>query len=235
MLQALTIDKFSPVPMYHQLAVELEGHILGGALLPGTKLESEPKLASLVGVSLPTIRQAIDQLVKKGLLVRRRGVGSIVVIDACQGDPLASIYDELQKSGRRPTTKVISFIAQAPGDSPEAPAYSFTRTRSSNSEPVALLRNEVFGEVYGLCKENLESRGFQQILREANVGLRSNTRQIGAVVATEEEASMLGVRPGTALVEIRQQTLDRNARIISIGHHLCRADAGILSYTLSAS
>jgi GntR family transcriptional regulator len=214
MLQALTIDKFSPVPMYHQLAVELEGHILGGALLPGTKLESEPKLASLVGVSLPTIRQAID---------------------ACQGDPLASIYDELQKSGRRPTTKVISFTAQAPGDSPEAPAYSFTRTRSSNSEPVALLRNEVFGEVYGLCKENLESRGFQQILREANVGLRSNTRQIGAVVATEEEASMLGVRPGTALVEIRQQTLDRNARIISIGHHLCRADAGILSYTLSAS
>src|SRR4051794_41940887 len=65
-------------------------------------------LADQLGLSRPTVRQAIQTLVDKGLLVRKRGVGTQVVNAPIRRTvELTSLYDDLTRSGLRPTTTVL--------------------------------------------------------------------------------------------------------------------------------
>jgi GntR family transcriptional repressor for pyruvate dehydrogenase complex len=71
------------------LAAELESRILEGSLKPGDRLPSERDLAVELGVSRPSLREAIQKLVSKGLVVTRHGGGTVVTdrLDAQFVDP----------------------------------------------------------------------------------------------------------------------------------------------------
>ena len=75
----VALDRSSPVPLYFQLAQAFEKAILDGALKPGDRFENELALGKRLNLSRPTTRRAIQELVDKGLLVRKRGVGTQVV------------------------------------------------------------------------------------------------------------------------------------------------------------
>mgnify|MGYP001363810355 CR=1 FL=1 len=60
------------------IAHELERRILEGALKPGDRLQPERDLAAELGVSRPSLREAIQKLISKGLLVSRHGGGTFV-------------------------------------------------------------------------------------------------------------------------------------------------------------
>ncbi|GGG68905.1 hypothetical protein GCM10011374_36670 [Kocuria dechangensis] len=75
---SLAIDKHSPVPLYYQLALVLEGAIHSGVLAPGTRLDNELELASRLRVARVTVRSALHRLVEAGLVVRTPGVGTHV-------------------------------------------------------------------------------------------------------------------------------------------------------------
>lgn len=68
----------SPLPLYHQLADLLLSRIRGGDYQTGSRIPSENQLATAFGIGRPTARQAIDVLVRKGYLSRRRGSGTYV-------------------------------------------------------------------------------------------------------------------------------------------------------------
>lgn len=68
----------SPIPLYRQLADQLGDDIRNGRYAPGSRIPSENQLAATNGIGRPTARQAIDLLVRKGLLTRRRGAGTFV-------------------------------------------------------------------------------------------------------------------------------------------------------------
>jgi GntR family transcriptional regulator len=69
----------SPIPLYRQLAdILMEGIRSGDYHAVGARIPSEPQLAKDYGIGRPTVRQAIDVLVRKGMLERRRGSGTYV-------------------------------------------------------------------------------------------------------------------------------------------------------------
>jgi GntR family transcriptional regulator len=72
------LDSALPTPLYHQLAEELSAQVRGGAYAPGQKIPSEHELATRYGIGRPTVRQATDSLIQRGMLVRRRGSGTFV-------------------------------------------------------------------------------------------------------------------------------------------------------------
>ena len=78
-LGSFAVDRSSPVPLYFQVAQHLEHAIDSGALPPGTLLLNEIALADALKLSRPTMRRAMQTLVDKGLVVRRRGIGTRVV------------------------------------------------------------------------------------------------------------------------------------------------------------
>ena len=104
----IQVDRNSPVPLYFQVAQHLEQMIESGDLATGTRLENETGLADQFGLSRQTMRRAIEYLVDRGLLVRRRGVGTQVVHAKVRRQvELTSLYDDLAASGRTPTTRVL--------------------------------------------------------------------------------------------------------------------------------
>ena len=68
----------SPVPLYHQLQEILRQRIGAKAWAVGGQIPSEHELCAAYGVTRPTVRQALEGLVREGLLVKRRGKGAFV-------------------------------------------------------------------------------------------------------------------------------------------------------------
>src|ERR1700755_1759879 len=107
---SLQVDRNSPVPLYFQVAQHLERLIESGALAAGSRLENEADLAQGLALSRPTWRRPIEYLVHRDLLIRKRGVGTQVVPAKVRRQvELTSLYDDLDKNQRAPSTQVLSF------------------------------------------------------------------------------------------------------------------------------
>lgn len=67
-----------PVPMYRQLADYIRAAVDRGDLTPGAGLPSETGLADATGVSVDTVRLALAELRKAGVVVTAQGIGSFI-------------------------------------------------------------------------------------------------------------------------------------------------------------
>lgn len=141
-LAGATLDHSSPVPLYHQGGPASGRGDRGRPPAGGSTLESESDLAGRLGISCPTMRAAIKQLVDKGLLMRRRGIGTRVAPQPVRrAVALTSLYDDLKEAGREPEICVLAFEeARCPPDiaehldlEPCAPVLSFDWLRLANS------------------------------------------------------------------------------------------------------
>jgi DNA-binding GntR family transcriptional regulator len=237
----VTIDRSSPVPLYFQLAGQLEAAIVSGALAPGSRLENEVQLADRCGLSRPTVRQAIQHLVDRGLLVRKRGVGTQVVqAQVRRPIELTSLYDDLAAARRSPRTRVLELetvpatdeIAKDLGVPPGTGVIRLRRLRLSDNEPLALLTNHLPTDIVGLTRDLLERRGLYEILRSAGVNLRIANQTIGARGATTAEARLLDERRGVPLLTMTRTTFDDKGRAIEYATHVYRASRYSFTSTL---
>ena len=104
----MDLDRTGPVPLCHQLAQRIERAIREGELPPGSRLENEVTLGERLSLSRPTVRRAIQELVDKGMLVRRRGIGTQVVHgQVTRRVELTSLFDDLSQESRHPVTTAL--------------------------------------------------------------------------------------------------------------------------------
>jgi DNA-binding GntR family transcriptional regulator len=228
----VVIDRASPVPLYFQVARQLEQAIESGELPPGSRLDNEIALAEELGLSRPTMRQAIQYLVDKGLLVRRRGVGTHVARARVRRPVgLTSLYDDLSGSGQQPTTTLLSHsvgaasgVVAATLEVPEGTAVlTLERLRRTRGEPLAIMRNHLRADLVQLDPAVLEHRGLYEVLREAGVILASAQQSIGARKASGSEARLLDEQRGAPLLTMRRTTFDDRGVVAEYGDHLYRA------------
>jgi GntR family transcriptional regulator len=106
----------SHVALHRQLAQQLRQAIGAGKYRPGDQLPTEPELAARHGVSRITARQAVMQLVRDALVVRRQGKGTFVAEPPVHHDlvDLRGIYDELVARGVNPSTELLEYGEIAP-------------------------------------------------------------------------------------------------------------------------
>ncbi|GAA0389797.1 GntR family transcriptional regulator [Streptomyces luteireticuli] len=237
------MDRSSPVPLYYQLAQQLEAAIEQGGLAPGSLLGNEIELAARLGLSRPTVRQAIQSLVDKGLLVRRRGVGTQVVHSQVRRPlELSSLYDDLETAGQRPATRLLSRtvepasaqVAAALGVPEGAEVVHIERLRLAHGEPVAHLRNDLPAGLLDLDGDVLAETGLYRLMRTAGITLHSARQTIGARAATPEEAELLGEPTGAPLLTMERTTFDDTGRAVEFGSHLYRASRYSFDFQLLA-
>jgi GntR family transcriptional regulator len=235
------VDRSSPVPLYYQLAPQLEGAIEHGRLSPGSLLGNEIELAGRLGLSRPTVRQAIQSLVDKGLLVRRRGVGTQVVHSQVKRPlELSSLYDDLQAAGQSPATHVrrnevqpaSTEVAAALGIAEGSDVVVLERLRSTYGEPMAYMTNYLPTDLLDLGTDKLEATGLYRLLRGAGVTLHSAQQAIGARSATAEESELLAEEAGAALLTMRRTTYDDKGRAVEYGTHIYRASRYAFEFQL---
>lgn len=224
----IRLDRASPVPLYFQLSQQVERAIVGGELVPGDRLDTEMVLAGELGLSRPTVRQAIQLLVDKGLLVRKRGVGTQVVHDQVRRAlELTSLHDDLARSGRRPGTRVLNLerVAADPETAgelelePGGEVWALERLRHVSGEPLAVMRNHVPVEVADLSAFDLEADGLYASLRRAGVTPAVARQRISARRATAVEAGLLDEARGAPLLAVRRTLLDNAGRPVELGRH----------------
>jgi GntR family transcriptional regulator len=227
-LAGVRLDHSSPVPLYHQAAQALERAIEDGRLPRGSKLDGELDLAEQLGISRPTIRAALKQLVDKGLLIRRRGIGTMVATKPVRrAVALTSLYDDLKESGREPTTRVLDFeetvcppeVAEQLELGPAAPVLRFERLRIAGDDPIALMRNFVPVGLLGIEKEDLERTGLYDLFRRSGIAPHVATQRVGARKANDEEAELLEMEVGDPVLTMTRTAYDTAGRPIEYGSH----------------
>jgi GntR family transcriptional regulator len=225
----VTLTPASPIPLYHQIADQLQKAIETGRLTKGDFLPSEIDLAERWSVSRPTARRAIQQLVDHGMLVRRRGVGTQVIASHVQrGMRLSSLYDDLEGSGRHPTTKVLrleravadGLVARELAISVGDEVYELDRIRYADSRPLALMHNWVPADLgQQLTVERLETGGLYAQLRVAGVRPMVARQVIEAKAANDEEALLLGLSVGAPVLVSRRVLQDDSGRHVEYASH----------------
>lgn len=237
------LDRTGPIPLYFQVSNRLEAAIRSGAIPTGSRLENEIAIGQRLGLSRPTVRRAIQELVDKGLLVRRRGIGTQVV----QGQitrqvELTSLYEDLKGAHQQPGTRVIEHdtrpasevVATSLGIAPGSEVVYLRRLRTTDGVSVAVLENYLppgFGDI---TTEQLEERGLYQILRARGVSIRIAQQKIGARRADRDESDLLDIEKGGPVLTMERVAFDSSGRAIEYGHHCYRPDMYSFETTLVA-
>ncbi|MBR8744758.1 GntR family transcriptional regulator [Nocardiopsis sp. MG754419] len=239
---SIALDRSSPVPLYFQVAQELERRIMAGELPAGTRLENELVLAERLGLSRPTLRQAIEYLVDRGMVVRKRGVGTQVVRPRVRRPvELSSLYDDLARVGEEPRTRVLRLTVEVPPApvaaqmdlAPDTEVYVLERLRLARGEPLALMRNHVPLGLVDLDEEKLSEQGLYRLLRAAGVTLKIASQSIGARNATAAEADALDEPPGAPLLTMDRVVYDDTGCVVEVGAHVYRASRYAFELTLT--
>lgn len=237
----LRVDRSSPVPLYHQVAEQLESAISDGTLVPGDRIANEIALADQLGLSRPTMRQAIQSLVDKGLLVRKRGVGTQVVQSPIRRNvELTSLNDDLARGGQDPHTTVLrcelgeasDAVAEELKLEPGSKVWTVERLRLVSDQPLALMQNLIPASVLDLAGVDLEETGLYELLRNSGIHIRVAHQRIGARPADTHEGKLLQQRKGTPLLTMQRTAFDDSGRAVEHGSHVYRPDLYSFEMTL---
>jgi DNA-binding GntR family transcriptional regulator len=238
------LDRSSPVPLYFQIAESLKQAITDGTLKPGERLDNELDLTERLGVSRPTVRQAVQRLVDQGLVVRRRGLGTVVVAPRIMRSvALTSLYDDLAANGRQPATTVLATAYLSADDSVAAalsvPAgtevLSVERLRLADGTPLALMHNYLpAGLLRGDPRDALEKTGLYEVLRSQGIQLQAGEQMIGARKATAHEAKVLDAPRGATVLTMARTTFDQNGTPVEHGSHAYLSERYSFRMTLVA-
>lgn len=231
-LESFVLERASPIPLWFQVAQHLEQAIVSELLPQGALLDNEIAMAERLGVSRPTMRKAMEQLVDRGLVVRRRGIGTRVVQPKVRRPlELTSLYDDLTSGGQEPTTELLAFetvtadpdVAGRLRIAEGADVVRIRRLRSARGKPIAQMVNHLPSDVVGFDSEALERGGLYELLRRSGVRLHSATQLVGARKATTAEARMLDEPRGAALLTMERETSDDLGRVVEFASHLYAA------------
>ncbi|WP_243713182.1 GntR family transcriptional regulator [Actinomadura sp. 6K520] len=211
-----------------ELLAMLDGLDAGDALPP------ERRLADELGVSRPTLRQAIDGLVNEGLLERRHGSGTYVA-EPRIAVPLTmtSFTEDMLKRGMKPGGRVLSFRTEAAGArigrrlalSPAEEVFTIRRLRLADGTTMAIETLYLPRSLIpGLRRQDLEGRSFYELLRGNGVAIASGTETIEPTVTTAEEAAELGVPVHMPAFLFERVTRDENGRPLEYVRSVYRGD-----------
>ena len=229
----VVLNRSSPVPLYFQVAEQLERAILDGELAAGDRIANEVTWADQLGVSRPTMRQAIQLLVDKGMLVRKRGVGTQVVRAPIRRTvELTSLYDDLKRSGHRTSTDVLALDRVAADEQTAtrlgvpvgASLGRLERVRHVDGKPLALMRNYVPESVTDLAGVDFATTGLYELFRSRAIHLRVAHQTICARLADARESTLLGVAVADALLTMQRTSYDDGGRAVEYADHLYRPD-----------
>jgi DNA-binding GntR family transcriptional regulator len=235
------LNRNGPIPLYFQVEQRIEKAIMDGHLPAGARLENEVALGERLNLSRPTIRRAIQDLVDKGLLVRRRGIGTQVVHGrVTRGVELTSLFDDLNQGNQKPTTLVLSHtldkandtVADRLGVPVGSPVLHTKRVRIADGVPVAVLENWLPEQFTDISESELSDVGLYEIIRSRGVAIRVAKQKIGARTSNAAEAALLDVDRGTALLTMERAAFDSSGKGIEFGSHYYRPDLYSFEMTL---
>ncbi len=223
-MSAFDVIAPSPVPLYVQIKDRLRERILDGTYGDHQRLPSESELGALFGVSRITVRQALSDLQREGVIFKIAGKGTFVARKKAQQEltRLEGFAEAMARQGHEIHNRVIGHrsvaatveVAERLAVAPATSVTEIRRIRHLDGEPVSLeitYLPEELGE--RLRHEDLARRDIFLIFEnDFGIALGHADLQIGAVLADAALAEALQVPQGSALLRIERLTCDAQGR-----------------------
>lgn len=241
-IRHFALEPDGPVPIYEQIQAWMHEQILTGAWPERHKLPAEADLAAELAVSRGTMRKAIAELSRKGLLIRSHGRGTFVAPGALEqplADRMVTFSEDLISRGIPFETEVLGQgviaargkVAERLDTAPGTKLFSLKRLRLVDDVPLILLHNYV---IYDVCP-GIEQMDFTHVrlfeVLEEHYGLQIDRgrRTFQAQVADAERSAHLDLGLGDAVMHIEQQTVLTDNRLIELSDLWLRGDQFRLS------
>ncbi|HET9614052.1 MAG TPA: GntR family transcriptional regulator [Candidatus Limnocylindrales bacterium] len=167
--------ELGPVPLHHQVYLDLRAALDAAEWRPGDLLPPERQLAARYGCSLITVRRALSELTREGRLERRRGHGTTVLRPRIERDfgGTMSFAEEMQVRGLDPETRLVASRPESAGEAvaaalaiePGEPTLYVERLRIAGGEPLLLEQVHLPAERFpGLLASDLERGSLYDLL-----------------------------------------------------------------------
>ncbi len=209
------------LPQYRKLYEVLRRHILSGVYREGDLLPSENELCTVYGLTRPTVRHALDQLVREGLIKKQKGKGSIVH-SLPTGIGILSVAGTTTALGNQHLeTRIIrgpvvksweeDFFFPLPDLYRESGCIYMERLRLVNGKPL-------FYDITWLPNINLPrftSRSFENkslfdtLRRHYQIEVTGGEQRLWAIPATVDIAGFLDMREGEPVLHLERK-IDTN-------------------------
>ncbi|HZR97025.1 MAG TPA: GntR family transcriptional regulator [Gaiellaceae bacterium] len=205
---------------YAQISGEIERAIASGALIPGDRLPPERALAEAYGVSRMTVRQALQGLETRGLLVRTvgRNGGSFVAEPKLERDLGASLSAQLARQGVAAGAEVRS--VRRDGD-----AIEVVRVRLADGEPFAVERSRFpAGRFSDLLDLDLTGSLYELLAEHFDAAPVRAVERLEPVLADADDAAALEVDVGAPLMLVDRTAYDAEGRVVERARDVFRGD-----------
>lgn len=214
-----SLNKEVPIPYYYQLKEILLDYITNQHEDRDRPIPTEVEISANFNISRPTVRQAINELVVEGYLIRQKGKGTFITkpkISQAFLQNLDSFNNEMVKKGLEPSTKVLGLEVlscdEKVGEALKVPTGSkviqLRRLRFANGEPIVYVVTYLpFDRCQPIMEKNLEFESLYGILRDVcGLSLLKAVRNLEAVLAGEYEAKILDIDKGAPIQYIESIT-----------------------------
>lgn len=230
MEKALHTDSISP--LYRQLMQRIRADIASGAYPVHSRIPSEAELGEKYRVSRVTVRKALAELTREGLLRRIQGKGTYVCVPRLRSSlkDITSFHEACRMMGCTPGTKVIS-AQMIPVDDqvrevlalPASEAVEIIRLRLADGDPVMLETNRFSPKYADLLRADLTG-SLYNILSKQGIEAASGTHEISLCYANAAQARLLAVDVGAALLQLNQVIYDQDGTPLHTSHQVIRGD-----------
>ncbi|MBK9122110.1 MAG: GntR family transcriptional regulator [Chloroflexi bacterium] len=230
------IDPLKPVPYHVQVYQAIE-QIIGASMRPGDQLPGEPRLCELFGVSRTVIRQALDQLLRDGLILRVMGKGTFVAEPKIPEGLVGSVsgfHEDMVAKGYTPVSRVLLQqrvkptvkVARNLEISASTDVIELRRVRYVNGIPIQLVSNYLpYASCPSVLDADLTHRSLYGHMREKyGLEIARGKRIIEAVLANEEESGLLEVPIGAPLLVVDSVSFLADGTPIEYYHAVHRSD-----------
>lgn len=213
---AMSVNHDSPLPLYFQVKQKMRSEVLRSGMSPGSQIPSEAELQKLFGVSRVTLRRAIEELVREGVLYSRQGMGHFVANpDEVDMQCIRSFTEDAYLAGHTPATRVLSIdeisansqVAHELGVTEGQTVSRVRRLRLLDGKPTFLSDAHLRAEyAKSLGAEAFKEEGIEQSLYHAlkqipELRVMQGSESTLAVSADIDMAEAFGVSEGAPLVQ----------------------------------
>ena len=221
-------------PLYLQVKAILLEKIDSGEWKPGTMIPTEQELMATHSVSRTTVRQAIQDLVVSGKLIRHAGRGTFVAKQEhiVSSSPLYGFAEEFEQNGR-----VVEFehsicsvnadlqVATHLQQSLDSMVIKISRVAFVDSTPIFCDESYLPDALGGLFSDKLDQPPYIYSLLEAHgILIASGAQSISAEIADEHYASLLRCAPGNPILVVERTTRDVTGKPVEYSIVRYRAD-----------
>ena len=232
--------------LHRQIAQELKRDIESGTYANGDPFPSETTLREYYGVSRVTIRSALALLQKEGLIERHRGSGTVVHSTAHHKmlGRIVDFHKEAEMMGCIPSSRILSMSSRESrirerivfGIPPGEKVVELRRLRLLDHVPVVLQTSSHPRDILrGVKEADLRDCSLYEYLRrEKGIVVRDAEQVIEPFSIGEEEAALLEIPAGTAVILAQRLTRDKNGRALELAVNLIRGDYYKYTFRLRA-